>query len=120
MIAKRNASMSRTLREQSRIRIGLVPRVLRGHVTPVVRRRRRGRMVTGRVWVVMAVGRRVRVTTRVMLHLVRPCRGRWALVVLGRHVAARTRAAGRVGTAAAAHAAEVARRRASRYRASTT
>lgn len=78
-------------------------------------------MVPGRVGVVVAVRRCVRM--RMVLHLVRPgWRGR-ALVVLGRHVAARTRAAGRVGStpAAASHAAaEVSRRRAPRDRASAT
>jgi len=67
----------------------------------------------GRVRVMMGVGRRVGV--RMVLHLAGPGGRRGALVVLRRHLASGTRAAGGVGAAPAAHAAEVTRRRAARY-----
>jgi len=70
-------------------------------------------MMPGRVRVMMGVGRRVGV--RMVLHLAGPGRRRGALVVLRRHLASGTRAAGGVGAAPAAHAAEVTRRRAARY-----
>jgi hypothetical protein len=75
-------------------------------------------MMPGRVGVVVAVRRRVRV--RMVLHLAGPCGGGRTVVVLGRHLAPGARATRGVTPGAAPHAPQVSRRRAARHRAPAT
>lgn len=107
------SSHIRHLREQSGIRVRLVPGILR-HVARVMRRRWwRWWMMSRRMRMMMGVGWRVRM--RMVLHLARPGGCRWAFVVLRRHLTSGARAARGVTATPATHAAEITRRWAARH-----